>query len=84
MGNLRSIWRGVRLVCFVLAGWLALHATALAQAQQQKKEEPAGGGYVLSYMLVILCIGLGMLFVCRSSHRRERARPENYEEAKAV
>ena len=34
------------------------------------------------YGLVILGIGLGMLLVCRSSNRRDRARPEQYEETR--
>ena len=39
--------------------------------------------YVMAYFLVIFGVALGMLFVCRSSNRRERARPEQFE-AKTV
>jgi hypothetical protein len=34
---------------------------------------------VLSYFLLILCIGLGLLFVCRSARRRDKPRGEAYE-----
>jgi hypothetical protein len=83
MKYLRLLWRGGRLVFFTTAGWLAIHGTVLAQAAP-KKDEKAGGSYVLAYMLVLLGIGLGMLCVCRSSGRRERAKPEAYDEAKTV
>lgn len=63
------------------ASWLALDAAALAQAQQPSAE-PQGGSYVLSYFLVLLAVGLGLLVVCRASHRRDRAKPEQYDEAK--
>ena len=41
-----------------------------------------GGGaqmYLLPYTVVILCIGLAMLFVCRTARRREKPRGEEYE-----
>ena len=41
-----------------------------------------GGGaqmYLLPYTVVILCIGVAMLFVCRSARRREKPRGEEYE-----
>jgi hypothetical protein len=84
MMHVISVYRMARVAFFALAGWLTLQAVVWAQPPGAKKEEPQGGSYVMSYGLVILCIALGMLFVCRSSHRRERARPENYDEAKVM
>ena len=39
------------------------------------------GPYVMAYMLLILCIALGLMVVCRSASRRDRARPEEYAES---
>jgi SNF family Na+-dependent transporter len=83
MKYLRLLGRGGKLVFFTTACWLVVHGTVLAQVPP-KKEETGGGSYVLPYMLVLLGIGLGMLCVCRSSGRRDRAKPEQYEEAKAT
>jgi hypothetical protein len=32
--------------------------------------------------VVILCIGLGLFVVCRANNRRDRARPESYDETR--
>jgi hypothetical protein len=82
---LGEIWRRARLVLFALVGWLAVYGVALAQPPK-KEEGPSlqSGTYVMAYILVLICIGLGMLLVCRSSNRRERARPEQFGEAKAA
>jgi TRAP-type C4-dicarboxylate transport system permease small subunit len=81
---LRQIWQRARLVLFTLAGWLAVHGVAWAQPAK-KEETPSlnSSTYVMAYILVIAGIGLGMLLVSRSSNRRERARPEQFGEAKA-
>jgi hypothetical protein len=42
------------------------------------------GEYVTSYALVLAGVGLGLLLVCRTSNRRDRARPEQYEESKVT
>ena len=48
-------------------------------------EKPEGSGeYVTSYALVLAGVGLGLLLVCRTSNRRDRARPEQYEESKVT
>jgi heme/copper-type cytochrome/quinol oxidase subunit 2 len=69
-----------------MAGSLAFYGAALAQGPGK----PAAAApsvnsmtYVMAYFLVIFGVALGMLFVCRSSNRRERARPEQFE-AKTV
>ena len=49
----------------------------------QEAAESGGGAnarmYIMSYFLVVLCIGLGMLAVCRSSRRRDRPKGEERE-----
>jgi heme/copper-type cytochrome/quinol oxidase subunit 2 len=84
MTFVRQIWRGGHIACFALASWLAVYGIALAQAPQPKKDEPQLNStvYVMAYMIVIFGIALGMLLVCRSSNRRDRAKPEQFGEAK--
>jgi hypothetical protein len=83
MRCLQLVWQWGRLALCTMTGWLAVHGTALAE-QAAKTKEGEGGSYVLPYALVILGVGLGLLLVCRSSHRRDRARPEQYDESKAT
>jgi hypothetical protein len=81
-----SLWRLIlpwgRRALFTAAGWLAVCATCMAQLPQQKKAEPEGGSYVSSYAIVILVVALAIAFVCRPCRRRDRARPESYDEIK--
>jgi len=56
--------------------WLATAGPVWAQ-----QEAGTGGGrgaspWVMSYALVILGIGLGLLILCKPSRRRERAKVE--------
>jgi D-alanyl-lipoteichoic acid acyltransferase DltB (MBOAT superfamily) len=85
MTFVRRIWHGGRIAFLALAGWLAVYGVALAQAQQPKKDEPQlnSSTYVMAYILVLFGVALGLLLVCRSSNRRERAKPEQFGEAKA-
>ena len=83
MKCLQAIWQGGKLALFTVAGWLVAQGTVLAQ-MPPKKAEAEGGSYVASYAIVILAIALGMLFVCRPAGRRDRARPEQYDEAKTA
>jgi len=72
--------------------WAAVCGVALAQEAEGGGGEGGGGGgggggaqaYVLPYTIVILGVGLGLLFVCRSAHRRERPKGEQYEATGAV
>ena len=86
MISVRQLWRAGRIAFFALAGWLTVYGAALAQGPVKPREsESVGSGvYVMAYGLVILGIALGMLFVCRSSNRRERAKPEQFGESKAL
>ena len=53
--------------------------------QQNKPQETINSSaWVLAYFLVIMGIVGGLLFVCRSGGRRDRARPEQYGEAKVA
>jgi SNF family Na+-dependent transporter len=81
MRCLRLVYQGGKLAFCTMACWLAVQGMALAQGLP-KKEDNGGGSYVLPYFLLILGVGLGMLLVCRASHRRDRARPESYDETK--
>lgn len=73
--------RKLILPVHVAAVWMIVHGMV------QAAEEAGGGGgasaqsYVLSYFLLVLCIGLGLLFVCRPARRREKPRGEAYEMA---
>jgi hypothetical protein len=85
MKYLKVIWREGKLAVVALACWLAIHGAVLAAVTHDGREGsekgrggPEGGSYVLSYTIAIVCIGVGVLFVCRSSRRRDRARPEEF------
>jgi hypothetical protein len=62
----RRIWHWVLLTTLMLAFWS--HA-AVAFAQRKKAEPEAQKEYVMPYILVILCIALGLLVVCRGGSR---------------
>jgi hypothetical protein len=83
MTCLRLVRLGGKTVCVAMTAWLTLHSVVWAQAPVVAQSS-GGGSYVASYALVLLGIGLGLLLVCRSSRRRDRARPEIYDESKAV
>jgi hypothetical protein len=74
------------LLASAVAIWTAVYGVALAQ----ESEGGGGGGgggpraYAIPYGIVILCIGLGLLFVCRSAHRREKPKGEEYEATAAL
>lgn len=81
MRSWRSIVRGVSTLLTAAVLWLGVYGTALARPAAEEKEGK-GASWVPSYLIVVFGVGLGMLLVCRSSRRRERARPETYEEKK--
>jgi len=71
-------------VCWVLTYGFAFAQHGAQPAAPAKSSTTGTGAYVMAYLLVILGIALGMLFVCRSSGRRDRARPEVYGETKVA
>jgi len=80
MNDFRAICRTLRILAVATVCWLAGHGTALAQAAEGKDGK---GSWVMSYFLLVLIVGLGMLVVCRSSRRRDRAKPESYSGSKS-
>jgi hypothetical protein len=85
MISVREMWRSGRIAVFSLIGWLAAYGAAMAQQPAKPQTESVGGGtYVMAYFLVLFGIALGMLFVCRPSNRRERAKPEEFVGSKMV
>ena len=75
----------VKTAVFTMVVWLAVHGPALAQAGKKGQEPEVGSGvFVFAYFVVILGIAAGLLGVCLSSRRRDRARPEQYGEAKTA
>ena len=87
MTSVRQLWRAGRIAVLALVGWLAIYGAAAAQQQPAKPNVVPtlnSTTYVFAYFLVIFGIALGMLFVCRSSNRRERAKPEQFVGSKMV
>jgi hypothetical protein len=59
---------------------------AFAQASKPGGKEDAGSGgpqYVGPYFTVIFVLGLGLFLVCNPSRRRDRPKPEQYEDRAA-
>jgi len=84
MNRLRSVGRRLRFVVVAAALWLAGPAAALAKAAKTAQEETKGGptSWTFPYFLLLLGVGLGLLVVLRSARRREREKPEQYDESK--
>ncbi len=78
MTRLRAIWRRLCLLATALCIWFCLNGAALAQAKATEAEKPKSNNYLASYAIVLLGIGLGLLFVCNGSRRRDRAKPVDY------
>jgi heme/copper-type cytochrome/quinol oxidase subunit 2 len=80
MTSVRQLWRSGRIAVLALLGWLTIYSAASAQPPAKPNIVPTLNSttYVFAYFLVIFGIALGMLFVCRSSNRRERAKPEQF------
>ncbi|MBN1588180.1 MAG: hypothetical protein JW888_01560 [Pirellulales bacterium] len=81
MNVLKTVFRKLWLLTLVLGWWLTLDGLAWAKPAKKAvvEESSNAGGWVFPYFLVVLSIGLGMLVVCRTSRRSDRARPEKYE-----
>ncbi|MBN2021759.1 MAG: hypothetical protein JW809_03110 [Pirellulales bacterium] len=81
--NRLGVWLGkARLLMVALACWLSWAAPAWAAKTNEAPKDTGSTQvtpWVLPYALVILGIALGMLVVCRSSRRSDRAKPKAYE-----
>ncbi len=85
MWNFHSICRVVQSALFTLAAWSGGAAMVIAQSTPSRPlTTESGGAWVMAYMLVLLVVTLGLIVVCKSSGRRERAKPETYTEAKQL
>jgi len=80
MNRLRSLWQTLKYFALSAIFWLALYGTVLAKKAPEEAKKDKEPGWVLAYFLVMMGIVLGMLVVCRSSRRRERAFLEKDEE----
>lgn len=80
MKRIESLWRKLKLVTVAAALWLAMYGHLFA-AKQKAVEKPSESSqtWVFPYFVVLMAVGLGMLVVCRSSRRTERAKPKGYE-----
>jgi hypothetical protein len=87
MRNLQSIRRTVQSVVLAVAAWMGGAAMVLAQGAPGAKGASAtesSSSWVAAYMVVLLVVSLGLMVVCKSSGRRDRAKPEVYAEAKSL
>ena len=83
MKRFNSIWKTLRAFISAIGCWAVVGDSVLAAANDGGAGEDKGYGvWVMAYMLVILFMVLGMLFVLRSAKRRDRAKPEKYAEIK--
>ena len=81
MNRLNLIWQTLKTATLILAFWISMQVQAWAKGALPTTD--SGGGsessnWVAPYALVLLAIMLGMLFVCRSSRRADRAKPQEY------
>jgi hypothetical protein len=76
---------GLSYSAIALGGWFATAAAAWARQSTPPPTTSSSQGptaWVLPYFIVILCIGLGMLVLCRTSRRSDRAKPQKFESLK--
>ena len=81
MTNLRSLCNRLKQWALAALCWTAVYNTAWAQDEEVTGGGDKGTSWIIPYFFVVFCVGLGMLVVCRSARRRDRAKPEGYEGA---
>jgi len=67
--------RPVVAIFLAVAMWVVLAPVVLAQAGPSEGSQPAGipgSIWVLPYIVVLLCVGLGVFVVCSPTRRRDR------------
>ena len=80
MQHPRSIWDIMRFSMLAFASFIAGQGYVFAQGEDSAST--GAGAWVMAYMLVILVLALGLMVVCKSSRRRDTAKPEVYEQPK--
>lgn len=76
--RLTTIFYRLKLYTSVLFLFLCIHGVALAKkGEPEVKEEPINL-WILGYFIVGLGITFGMLILCRSARRSDRAKPQEY------
>jgi hypothetical protein len=80
MPHLASIRRLFKTSTAAAVCWLACCATALAAEAEGGSSKGGGGTWIMSYALVMLIVGLGLLVVLKSTNRRERAPTEQFDD----
>jgi hypothetical protein len=85
MRYLQAALQGGKIAFLTIGGWLVAHGTTLAQGVAKANPPKSdSNSYVFSYSIVLFGVAVGLILVCRPSHRRDRARPEVYDESKAL
>ena len=79
-----SCLRKLNYMLLAVCCWISVQGIALAAEASGSSGGSGGVAWVLPYAFVILCIGLGVFVVCRGAHRKERARPEQYEKISLI
>lgn len=81
MQRLTTLSRKLKLYASALMLFLCIHGVALADAKDGTpvEEESTKNLWILGYFVTGLGITLGMVVLCRSSRRNERAKPKQYE-----
>ena len=79
MRYVRSLTRAVQYVFLAVAFLISTQTLLFAKDIDEPASSSSGGGaWVWSYMVILLVLALGMIAVCKSSGRRDRAKPESY------
>jgi len=63
-------------ICLAVLGFLTSPNAAWAQAQPPAQ----GHSDVMAYMLIVFCVALGMIILCRSAGRTTEVRLEDLDE----
>lgn len=81
MNRIYLIGRRIFSLALLAAFWLGMQSVLLAAPA--KPPAPSGGessqSWVGPYALLLMAVGLGMLVVCRSTRRSDRAKPKEYQ-----
>ncbi len=78
--HLRTLWSRFAFTIAVVAIWIANNVAWAQEAAESSNKASGGAAYVAPYALAILCVGVGVAIVCNPSHRRERAKAEDYQQ----